>query len=63
MSTSDSSPPDSSPLPSSPPESGLPAGGPSDRRGLIVLSWAWVGAPLAYGLYELVRKATQLFTG
>ncbi|BCL26484.1 hypothetical protein ACFFS2_01680 [Streptomyces aurantiacus] len=63
MSTSDSSPPDSSPLPSSPPESGLPAGGPSDRHGLIVLSWAWVGAPLAYGLYELVRKATQLFTG
>ncbi len=63
MSTSDSSPPDSSPLPSSTPQSGRPAGGPSDRRGLIVLSWAWVGAPLAYGLYELVRKATQLFTG
>jgi hypothetical protein len=36
---------------------------PPDRRGLIVLAWAWVGLPLAYGLYELVRKATQLFTG
>ncbi|GGT06487.1 MFS transporter small subunit [Streptomyces chromofuscus] len=36
---------------------------PPDRRPLIVLAWVWVGAPLAYGLYELVRKATQLFTG
>ncbi|GAA4786377.1 MFS transporter small subunit [Streptomyces ziwulingensis] len=36
---------------------------PPDRRPLIVLSWIWVGLPLAYGLYELVRKATQLFTG
>ncbi|SMQ20207.1 hypothetical protein SAMN06272771_6598 [Streptomyces sp. Ag82_O1-12] len=34
-----------------------------DRRWLIALAWVWVGAPLAYGLYELVRKATQLFTG
>ncbi|MET8471677.1 hypothetical protein ABZY90_26920 [Streptomyces sp. NPDC006422] len=34
-----------------------------DRRGLIALAWVWVGLPLAYGLYELVQKATQLFTG
>lgn len=34
-----------------------------DHRHLIVLSWLWVGVPLAYGVYELVRKATQLFTG
>ncbi|GAA2256733.1 hypothetical protein GCM10010415_17400 [Streptomyces atrovirens] len=33
------------------------------RRGLVTFSWLWVGVPLAYGLYELVRKATQLFTG
>ncbi|CAL9318298.1 MFS transporter small subunit [Streptomyces griseoincarnatus] len=33
------------------------------RRALIAFSWLWVGLPLAYGLYELVRKATQLFTG
>ncbi|GHH93091.1 MFS transporter small subunit [Streptomyces capillispiralis] len=33
------------------------------RRGLITFAWLWVGVPLAYGLYELVRKATQLFTG
>ncbi|MET9858623.1 hypothetical protein ACH4RA_06705 [Streptomyces smyrnaeus] len=40
------------------------SGSPSERRtGLIVLSWCWVGLPLAYGVYELVRKATQLFTG
>ncbi|WP_419796445.1 MFS transporter small subunit [Streptomyces fuscus] len=36
---------------------------PPDRRALIVFAWLWVGAPLGYGLYELVRKATQLFTG
>ncbi|MFE2046151.1 hypothetical protein ACFXAZ_35560 [Streptomyces sp. NPDC059477] len=36
---------------------------PPDRRPLIVLAWVWVGAPLAYGIYELVRKAGQLFTG
>ncbi|NYV75984.1 hypothetical protein [Streptomyces sp. UH6] len=37
--------------------------GAGGRRGLIAFSWLWVGVPLAYGLYELVRKATQLFTG
>lgn len=35
----------------------------SGRTPLIVFAWLWVGVPLAYGLYELVRKATQLFTG
>ncbi|MGW0825822.1 MFS transporter small subunit [Streptomyces sp. NPDC002845] len=34
-----------------------------DRRALIAFAWVWVGVPLGYGLYELVRKATQLFTG
>lgn len=60
MSTSDSSPPDSSPpdLPHSRP--GSSGGTPI---GLIAFAWLWVGAPLAYGLYELVQKATQLFTG
>ncbi|MFF2527126.1 MFS transporter small subunit [Streptomyces liangshanensis] len=32
------------------------------RTGLIVLAWLWVGIPLAYGVYELVLKAAQLFT-
>ena len=36
---------------------------PPDRRALIAFSWLWVGAPLCYGLYELVLKAKQLFTG
>ncbi|MFJ6631806.1 hypothetical protein ACIQMR_10470 [Streptomyces sp. NPDC091376] len=36
---------------------------PPDRRWLIAFAWLWVGVPLAFGLYELVRKATQLFTG
>ncbi|MEW2063480.1 hypothetical protein AB0899_22410 [Streptomyces sp. NPDC007002] len=34
-----------------------------DRRPLIAFTWLWVGTPLAYGLYELIRKAAQLFTG
>ena len=33
------------------------------RRALIAFAWLWVGLPLAHGLYELVRKATRLFTG
>lgn len=36
---------------------------PPDRRPLIAFSWLWVGAPLCYGLYELVLKVKQLFTG
>ncbi|WP_302185991.1 hypothetical protein [Streptomyces sp. AC550_RSS872] len=35
---------------------------PPGRRGLIAFAWVWVGVPLAYGLYELVQKAAQLFT-
>ncbi|WP_202532378.1 hypothetical protein [Streptomyces sp. SID3212] len=33
------------------------------RTGLIAFAWLWVGIPLAYGVYELVLKAAQLFTG
>ncbi|MFE7814775.1 hypothetical protein [Streptomyces sp. NBRC 110035] len=44
----------------SPPD---PATAGPGRRGLTFFAWLWVGVPLAYGLYELVRKATQLFTG
>ncbi|MET8243637.1 hypothetical protein ABZV31_03865 [Streptomyces sp. NPDC005202] len=36
---------------------------PPDRRALTAFAWLWVAAPLAYGLYELVQKATQLFSG
>ncbi|MEV0481514.1 MULTISPECIES: hypothetical protein [Streptomyces] len=36
---------------------------PPDRRPLIAFAWLWVGAPLVYGLYELILKAKQLFTG
>ncbi|MEU8974770.1 hypothetical protein AB0D11_36865 [Streptomyces monashensis] len=36
---------------------------PPSRRSLIVLAWLWVAVPLGYGVYELVQKATQLFTG
>lgn len=40
-----------------------PQSSPPRRRALIVGAWLWVGVPLAYGVYELVHKVTQLFTG
>ncbi|MGW0803171.1 MFS transporter small subunit [Nonomuraea sp. NPDC002799] len=33
------------------------------RTALMVVVWAWVGLPFAFGLYELVLKLTQLFAG
>ncbi|MGW3623602.1 MFS transporter small subunit [Streptomyces sp. NPDC000880] len=33
------------------------------RRALGAAVWLWVAVPFGYGLYELIRKATQLFTG
>ena len=37
-----------------------PAGPPA---ALFAFTWLWVGVPMAYGLYELILKAVQLFTG
>jgi hypothetical protein len=37
------------------------AGGPP--AALFAFTWLWVGVPMAYGLYELILKAVQLFTG
>lgn len=31
--------------------------------GRLTLTWALVGVPLAYGVYETLRGASQLFTG
>lgn len=31
--------------------------------GLIAFAWALVGVPLAYGLYQTVKTAIDLFTG
>lgn len=33
------------------------------RRGLLLIGWIWVGAPFAYGLYELALKLKLLLTG
>jgi hypothetical protein len=30
---------------------------------LLVLAWLWVGLPFAYGVYELILKLSQLFSG
>jgi hypothetical protein len=35
----------------------------TNRTPLMILAWAWVTLPLLYGVYELIRKVTQLFTG
>ncbi len=31
--------------------------------GRVVLAWAFVGIPLAYGIARTLDRATQLFTG
>ena len=36
---------------------------PARHVPLMILAWAWVVLPFAYGVYELIRKVTQLFTG
>ena len=37
-----------------------PSGGLAAR---IAFAWAFVGIPLAYGIYETAKKAAALFTG
>jgi hypothetical protein len=34
-----------------------------NRKPLLILMWAWVGIPFAYGAYELFLKVAQLFKG
>ncbi len=31
--------------------------------GRLAFAWAFVGIPLAYGIYETAKKAAALFTG
>ena len=33
----------------------------TNRMPLIVLAWAWVVLPFAYGVYQLFLKLVQLF--
>ena len=35
---------------------------PPSRTPLLILAWLWVVLPFAYGVYELIRKVTQLFS-
>ncbi len=37
-----------------------PMGGLAAR---LAFAWAFVGIPLAYGIYETAKKASALFTG
>jgi hypothetical protein len=34
---------------------------PRNYAGLMVLAWLWVATPFAYGVYQLIKKVTQLF--
>ena len=41
-------------------------GGDEQMSGLgarLAFAWAFVGIPLAYGIYETAKKAAALFTG
>lgn len=49
--------------PAGPPSAHARGHGGGDRRVLMTFVWLWVGVPFAYGLYELVLKMRQLFTG
>ena len=40
--------------------SDTPSGGLAGR---LAFAWAFVGVPLAYGIYETAKKASALFTG
>jgi hypothetical protein len=33
-----------------------------NRTLLLIVAWLWVILPFAYGVYELIRKVTQLFS-
>ena len=47
----------------------LPEGGSSQEghmtgiAGRLAFAWAFVGIPLAYGVFETAKKAAALFTG
>lgn len=34
----------------------------AQRQVTMAVAWAWVGVPFAYGLYELILKAANLFS-
>ncbi|NLU72881.1 hypothetical protein HCC61_09360 [Streptomyces sp. HNM0575] len=49
-------------------ETTTPEAAPADTAArppaaLFAFTWLWVGLPMAYGLYELILKVVQLFTG
>ena len=36
---------------------------PGGRTALIVLTWLWVAVPFGYGVWQLLIKVAQLFSG
>ncbi|WP_165865750.1 MFS transporter small subunit [Vallicoccus soli] len=42
---------------------GSPAPHGGGGTGRVVLAWAFVGIPLAYGISQTLNRASQLFTG
>ncbi|MGQ0483632.1 MAG: MFS transporter small subunit [Pseudonocardia sp.] len=37
--------------------------GAGNRSVLIALAWLWVAVPFAYGVWQLMIKVAQLFSG
>jgi hypothetical protein len=34
-----------------------------NRTTLMVIAWAWVGIPFAYGVYQLILNVVKIFKG
>lgn len=39
-----------------------PEASSGNRTTLLVVAWLWVLIPFGYGLYQLIRSVTQLFS-
>jgi hypothetical protein len=35
---------------------------PQNPTALLIIAWLWVLLPFGYGVYELIRKVSQLFS-
>lgn len=44
------------------PDQTAPGQSAVNRNPLLIAAWLWVAIPFGYGVYELIRKVTQLFS-
>jgi hypothetical protein len=45
------------------PETPGTGSGPGGRMALTAFAWLWVAVPFGYGLWQLLIKVVQLFSG